>query len=301
MKFGKTAELHTVDFRFPEEHPESRRLLGGEEKADRALFIGCPAWTCKEWTGKIYPANARQQDFLHHYARQFQTIELNTTFYRTPDAATVARWNEMTPEGFRFCPKISRQISHLRRLQNVQLLTQEFCSAFLPMGNKLGPMFLQLPPNFTSREIDKLQSFVLSFPVGYKLAIEFRHESWFSDPEVFEHVTRLIASQNMLTVITDVAGRRDILHQRLTTDEIMVRFVGNNLHQSDYQRANDWVDRLQQWFASGLKKAWFFVHEPDDVLCPEMARYFAKRFNAQGNVKAKVPQFVPKNIQSSLF
>jgi len=302
MKFGKLESLEGVDFSLPPSHKANEALAANWKKdGATAFYMGCPAWSCKEWVGKIYPSNAKDKDFLNHYGKQFNTIELNTTFYRTPEAKTVGRWAASVPEGFRFCPKFSKQITHFRRLNNVRQLTESFCETFLPLGEKLGTFFVQLPPNFSTNEFGKLEGFIKNFPLGYRVAIEFRHESWFETASTFQEVTDMLQSHGQVALITDVAGRRDVLHQRLTCEEVMIRFVGNNLHATDYRRAEAWVKRLQEWAQLGLKRVYFFLHEPDDVLCPELGKYMADQLNKHTDLQAKAPVFYPKDVQSSLF
>lgn len=309
MKFGKLQDLSEVDFSLPEIPFETNAYfekLSQKEKFENqndkcVVLIGCPAWSCKEWIGKIYPVGAKPKDFLKYYGYSFDTIELNTTYYRTPNLDTLLRWKNMVPNTFQFCPKISKQISHSRRLKNVKQLTEEFCNAFVELEEKLGSFFLQLPPNFTTNESDKLEEFISFFPKGYKLAVEFRHESWFEELSKFNNICQVLEERNMLTCISDVAGRRDVLHQRVTTNEIMIRFVGNKLHESDYSRINDWVNQLKNWSDKGLKKVYFFIHQPEEIECPELAEYLVKKLNKLENFKVKAPRLNIGGVQSSLF
>ncbi|MDW7693378.1 DUF72 domain-containing protein [Flammeovirgaceae bacterium SG7u.111] len=300
MKFGKLTDISDVDFTLPKDGKGINKLINPENNSSEIL-IGCPAWGCKEWKGKIYPDNSKSDEFLNHYSRHFQTIELNTTFYRTPDVQTIMNWKERSDDDFKFCPKVSREISHLRRLDNCVELTHQFCNAFIPLAEKLGSFFLQLPPNFTPREFSKLENFILNFPPGLGLAVEFRHPEWFSNQSAFENARNLLESQEMLMVITDVAGRRDVLHQNRTTDETMIRFVGNDLHPTDYERADEWVDKLEEWATMGMRRCYFFVHEPDDINCPEMAYYITKKISEKPNLKAKRVNLMPVMKQRSLF
>ncbi|MEM1137720.1 MAG: DUF72 domain-containing protein [Bacteroidota bacterium] len=306
MKFGKLYDLEQADFSFPAVHKETERLFSGlpQQKSIETtceILIGCPAWSSKDWIGKIYPAGAKSKDFLKYYGKSFDTIELNTTYYRTPDLATIERWKSMVPKSFRFCPKISQQISHYRRLKNVKQLTEDFCEAFVHLEELLGVFFLQLPPNFSTSETHKLEEFIHLFPKGYQLAVEFRHESWFAQSSFFDRVCMLLEEKNMLTCITDVAGRRDVLHQRLTTNEMMLRFVGNDLHPTDFKRIDDWVKQIYRLAKAGLEKVYFFIHEPDDIDCPELGNYLAKKFKELTGIKVKPLQYKIGGIQSSLF
>jgi uncharacterized protein YecE (DUF72 family) len=300
MKFGKLDDLEGVDFTLPPTSEATSRVLS-KGKGNCEVLLGCPAWGCKDWVGKLYPTGTKPTDYLKFYAQQFHTIELNTTYYRTPDATTIARWDAQTNPDFRFAPKISQQISHSRRLGQVKQLTEVFCESFVPLAEKLGSFFLQLPPNFSPNETHKLINFIREFPLGFQLAVEFRHDAWFGEGSAFEEVCQALEERNFLTVLTDVAGRRDVLHLRLTTPELMIRFVGNSLHPSDYQRADQWVQRLSEWAEMGLEKVYFFIHEPDEIDCPEMAIYFASQLAKKTNLRPKLPKLITKFQQGSLF
>ncbi|MBX2844468.1 MAG: DUF72 domain-containing protein [Flammeovirgaceae bacterium] len=301
MEFGKLQDISHVDFSLPPDSVGTQKILGKLKPQESEILIGCPAWSCKEWVGKIYPKGLKPRDFLTQYAKNFSTIELNTTYYSTPKREVVERWATVTPDYFKFCPKISSQISHYRRLGNCNLLIQEFCDAFLPLGEKLGCMFLQLPPNFTTNEAGKLISFIENFPIGYQMAVEFRHASWFKEQADFEVVCKVLESRNFLTVITDVAGRRDVLHQRLTTGNVMLRFVGNSLHETDFIRIGYWVEKLKEWIDKGASQVYFFTHEPEDVLCPELADFLVKELNSKALETPVSPKFLNQGIQGSLF
>ena len=122
-----------------------------------------------------------------------------------------------------------------------------------------------------------LERFLQAWPKQLQLAIELRHESWFAHPKEINNWLSILEKYGKHTLITDVAGRRDVLHQNLTNATAMVRFVGNDLHPTDYSRIDSWVDRLQTWFAAGLCEAYFFTHEPDNLKAPELALYLAQQ------------------------
>ena len=303
MKFGKLQDLTGVDFSLPPLAEATQNLFSEktQQKSDCQILIGCPSWSSKDWIGKIYPQGTKSKDFLKHYAKSFDSIELNTTYYRTPKAETLQGWSEKVHDTFRFCPKISQQISHYRRLNNVRLLTEEFCAAFDLLGEKLGPFFLQLPPNFSSNEADKLENFIDTFPLGYQLAVEFRHETWFTDQAAFNNLANLLQEKGMMTCISDVAGRRDVLHQRITNPELMLRFVGNQLHQTDYTRVDDWVDTIAHLAERGLEKVYFFIHQPEEIECPELGVYLVKKLKAVGLSNVKNLLYKTGGVQSTLF
>lgn len=277
MEFGKIDNPHLVDFTLPPDAEANTRLLQeqGEPNSLR-IYMGCTGWGMPEWVGKWYPKGTKSKDYLMQYALQFNSIELNTTHYRIPDAATTKAWYEATPQYFRFPPKVPQTISRSNDLGLSEGLIPIFCQAVSALNDKLGTSFLQLPPYFGPNRIAVLERFLQAFPVkDVPLAIEFRHEDWFSTPQASTQVFNLLERYGVSTVITDVAGRRDVLHQHLTTPTAMLRFVGTAIHDIDYPRLMAWIEKLSVWKTQGLREAYIFIHEPDNTLAPELATYFA--------------------------
>lgn len=307
MKFGKLPDISGIDFSLPPDAPQTGLLLAGLPKREGPprLYIGCTGWSMKEWVGRVYPPGTRAKDHLHAYSRQFNTIELNTTHYRIPDAELIEKWYRESASDFRFCPKIPQSISHSQNLGLGSGLIPAFSEAVLGLKEKLGCCFMQLPPYFDIGRLPQLEKFLKAFPREIPLAVELRHESWFSRPENGEAVFSLLQAYGIATVITDVAGRRDVLHQRLTNGTALVRFVGNGLHPTDYSRIGQWAERLADWFALGLKEAFFFPHEPDNLLAPELAVYVLEKAKENiTEVQTRGPKLIGeegRGQQMSLF
>lgn len=276
MKFGKLADISGVNFSLPEDTPLTKNLLNQISKKQSlpTVYVGCTGWSMKEWLGKVYPPKTPVKEYLWYYTRQFNTIELNTTHYRIPDAKTIEKWKTASAADFQFCPKVPQTISHSSTLAIDNQLINAFCSAVGDLEEKLGCCFLQLPPYFGLDRLPVLEHFLGRWPSEIPLAVEFRHESWFegAGQKGFE----LLASKGITSVITDVAGRRDVLHQNLTSDKTMIRFVGNDLDPSDYRRIDEWVVRLKYWLEKGLSEIYFFTHEPDNILAPDLSLYLTE-------------------------
>lgn len=282
MDFGKLYSIEGVDFSLPPEPPQNAAVLSALPKITQSgIYLGATGYNMKAWAGKWYPHGAKDKDFLRYYGAQFNTIEHNTTHYRIPDAATVVRWREETPADFRFCPKIPQTISHARDLGLNGGQIPLFCEVIAGLEEKLGCCFLQLPPHFSTRDLDLLARFFDCFPGEIPLAVEVRHESFFKKTIPAEGYFQLLEKNNRATVITDVAGRRDVCHMRLTNRRVLIRFVGNGLHPSDYQRVEIWAVRLKSWFDAGLHEVYFFAHEPDNLLAPELADFCFGTFSAE--------------------
>jgi uncharacterized protein YecE (DUF72 family) len=159
-----------------------------------------------------------------------------------------------------------------------------------------------MPPHFGPDRLEVLEHFLKIF--NLPLAVEVRHEGWFNDEQNFERLFSLLEKYGVPSVITDVAGRRDVCHMRLTNGTALVRFVGNGLHPTDFSRIDDWVERLVQWHVQGLKTVYFFTHEPDNLLAPELAIYLTEKLKSTGSFATRGPVILAgeqKGEQLSLF
>lgn len=302
MDFGKISkyEVNKTDFTLKPDNPFNTKVLQQERLAKPLIKVGCPVWANKDWNGKIYPNSAKTQDFLKLYSQQFNTIELNVTHYQIPNDETIERWYSESDPHFTFCPKFPQVISHDKLLQNVDGLTDEFCNQILKLDSKLGMPFLQVAPYFTPRQVWILEKFLKKLPKHLKIAVEFRHEDWFKDDKVWQETLAMLNGFGHATVITDVAGRRDVVHQSLSVPKAVIRWVGNE-HPSDYQRIDEWVQRIKTWLEAGLEELWLFVHICENTIAPEMATYWIQQLNKHCNLGIEEPKFLPKVEQMSLF
>jgi uncharacterized protein YecE (DUF72 family) len=208
-----------------------------------AIRIGCSGWNYASWKGEFYEGKPARL-WLEHYARYFDTVEVNNTFYRLPNRSAVAGWVEQTPRDFVFAVKASRYLTHVKRLTDLGPGVERFYERIEPLieANKLGPLLWQLPPTFR-RDDERLASALAQLPAG-RHCFEFRHESWFV-PEVYE----LLRNRNAALVIGDNPGRRFQTHE-LTADWTFVRFHygsrGRNGNYSD-RELREWADRIRDW------------------------------------------------------
>lgn len=302
MDFGRVSNVDAVDFSFPDDHPSTTVLLKTLTKsAAPKVYIGCAKWGRPDWVGKLYPKGTRQSDFLAHYVQHFNSIELNATFYRLFPKNTIEKWAATANDGFKFCPKFSQVITHIKRLQNVKSETDAMLDAYLAFGDKLGPSFIQLDDRFSPKFAPRVQAYLQSLPRDFDTAIEFRHPDWSLDiPEVTDTYT-LMKELGISSVLTDTAGRRDVLHMRLTTPKVFIRFVGNSLHPSDYHRVNDWISRLQMWMQQGVHEVYFFIHQHDELYSPELSSYMIEKINQQSGLSLKAPALLNRPQNPMLF
>ena len=286
MKFGKVDDPQRIDFTLPKDHPDTEVLLNSKAtKAKAQLFVGCAKWN-KQDLKNFYPRGTKNE--LAYYSSQFNSIELNATFYRLFPKEQFEKWYDTVPPDFRFFPKITQNISHLKRLINASELLPEYLDHTLMLKEKLGCIFLQMHNNFQPKNWDRVEQFVEAWPKEVPLAMEFRHTDWFNEETVSRRLYQLLEENNISNVLVDTAGRRDIMHMRMTNSEAFIRFVGAN-HPTDYDRLNKWVDRLEKWIDAGLQKVDFFIHQNVEKESPLLATHFIKQMNDRLGFNLHIP------------
>jgi uncharacterized protein YecE (DUF72 family) len=210
------------------------------------------------------------------------------------------KWYEKTPASFKFFPKIVQDVSHLFRLNDQAYpIVEAFLNAIANLKDKLGTIFLQMHNNFGPANWDKVVRFVAYWPKEFPLAIEFRHTDWFNDDKVAQELHSLLYENNIANILVDTAGRRDLMHMRMTNDEAFIRFVGSN-HKSDYQRLDDWVMRLYDWKEMGLRNIHFFVHQNMELESPLLSTYFISKLNEKIGCNLHIPKS-GDNFSPTLF
>lgn len=294
MKFGQVEDPSQIDFTLPKDHSNTKEILKQNKKGLENISIGCAKWNKTDLKG-FYPKGTK--DELAYYSTQFNSIELNATFYGMPSSEQVLTWKEKTPENFRFFPKITNTVSHFRRLLNIDDVVTQFATAVLNFDDKLGMVFLQLHDNFKPKDYERLEQFVNKWPKEVPLAIELRNTEWFTDEEILDKTCELFEQNNITNIIVDTAGRRDMLHMRLTTPNAFIRYVGAN-HESDYARLEDWLDRLTTWKKEGLQNLYFFVHQNIEKASPLLSAYFIEKMNEAWKTDLQVPKMGQENMPS---
>lgn len=209
--------------------------------------IGCSGWNYASWRNEFYPRRLPASRWLEHYATVFDTVEVNSTFYRLPKRDAVARWVEQTPPAFCFAVKGSRYLTHMKRLNDVGQGLERFYEPIMPLveAGKLGPVLWQLPGNF-QRDDDKLGALLNALagcPPG-RHCLEFRHPSWFAE-EVYEQ----LRWHGAALVIGDRKGL-DFQPHEIVGDWTYVRFHhGHRGRRGNYSPAElaEWAQRLRAW------------------------------------------------------
>ena len=216
---------------------------GGIPGMTGRLRIGTQGWNYEAWVGPFYPIGTRPSDFLSVYARAFDTVEVDSTFYAIPPAKTVRGWADRTPKGFVFALKLPQEITHERRLRDAEDVAQLFFDRARELGEKLGPVLIQLGPDFGEVELPALAHFLPRLPGDIRFAIEFRQKGWIHDG-----VLALLAEHNVALALTDARwiSRKQMmsLAERPTADFVYIRWMGPDRSIVDYSRIQ--VDRTRE-------------------------------------------------------
>lgn len=260
------------------------------------FYIGCPMWGYKEWVGNFFPAHTPSGDFLRLYSRRLSTVEGNTTFYATPSEETIARWREETPATFRFCPKISRDISHSPQLDTWKVETLSFAERMRGLKERLGIQFLQLPPTFSPTHLPQLATFLGFWPTDLRLAVEVRHPAYFTEQHFTElnallqqhHVARVIMDSRPIRIgsqeeiqVLQARERKPNLPVKLdlTTDIAFVRYIGHPRVEVNEPFLAKWAQQLAQWLKQGIT-VYVFCHCPYEVHSPEICYALYRKVSA---------------------
>lgn len=288
MKFGQVNDPGKVDFTIPPDHPDTAKVLKRTSKTSAfEVSVGCAKWN-KTDLKKFFPKGVK--DELAYYSTQFNSVELNATFYRLFAPETFEKWYATVPENFRFFPKLEQSISHYRRLKDVEEIVEHNVVNMSLLREKLGMPFLQMKDHFGPKDFDRVVAFVENWTYDVPLAIEFRHTDWYNDAAVSSKLYDLLESHDITNVLVDTAGRRDLMHMRLTTSTAFIRWVGSNEPESDRSRLDDWIGRIDKWKKAGLQKLFFFVHQNDEQESPALAAHFIKRLNKKIGTNLPIPK-----------
>jgi uncharacterized protein YecE (DUF72 family) len=198
---------------------------------------------------------------------------------------------------FKFCPKFPQSISHHSGFQGVQAQTETFLKSIWAFEKQLGPAFLQLSEAFSPQHKEALYSYMYALPQNTSFFLEVRHPTWLDNAAQAGELFKMLIALNIGLVITDTPGRRDLVHLRLTTPRLFLRFVCNGVHPSSFRRADAWIQQVQHWLDRGLQEAYIFLHPGNDAAIPELAAYWIAELNHKCRLNLK-PPYLP---QAQLF
>lgn len=221
------------------------------------MYLGTSGWAHRDWEGHFYPHAMPPSEYLTAYAQQFNTVEIERTFFDLPTRQTVQSWHRRTPPAFVFSPCLPRRITHVQRLHNIQGLLEDFLDTMSALGEKLGPILVQLPEDWRSVEQESLEAFLDLLPPQVAFAIEFRHGSWLKDTTF-----ALLEQHQVAWVIVDAPFLPRV--PRITAGFAYVRWHARPGHQARRQldpaaALRPWVPVLRQ-LARQVPRVYGYVH-----------------------------------------
>src|SRR5438270_2175339 len=234
--------------------------------------VGCSGWNYADWRGPIYPRGLAQRRWLERYSELFDTVEVNTTFYRLIERKAVEQWVRQTPDGFLFAVKASRYLTHVKRLTAIAEGTQRFFERIEPLveAGRLGAVLWQLPETF-HRDDARLAGALAALPPG-RHAFEFRHPSWFT-----ADVYALLREHGVALVIGDHPDRPFQSHEA-TTDWRFVRLhFGARGRRGNYSDSelDTWARRLHRWRSDG--EVFVYLNNDWEAFAPRNAAFLERR------------------------
>ncbi|WP_434988410.1 DUF72 domain-containing protein [Pseudomonas protegens] len=255
-------------------------------------FLGCPSWSENAWREYLYPEDARPNDFLGLYCQVFNAVEGNTTFYARPAPGTVQRWAEIMPEHFRFTAKFPGDISHGGDLREQLSAAESFIQLLSPLGERVSPLWLQLPASFAPQRLAELAGFIdgLERP----LAVEVRHPEFFTKGDAERMLNRLLRKRGVERICLDpralfscTSTAPAVLHAQSKKPKVpprpaaftqfpQVRFIGHPELEANDPFLEPWIDKVAGWIEEG-RTPYVFLHTSDNRLAAELARRFHAR------------------------
>lgn len=287
--------------------------------ADRfPYYIGCPSWSENAWRDSLYPENARSTDFLGLYSQVFNAVEGNTTFYARPSPIIVQRWADSLPQDFRFSAKFHRDISHGGDLRQQLQAAEDFVQLLAPLGQRIAPLWLQLPASFGPLRLAELMAFIDA--LERPLAVEVRNPAFFAKGDEERLLNRLLLDRGVERICLDpralfscVSTEPAVLHAQAKKPKVptrpaaltqfpQVRFIGHPVLEANYPFLVPWIEKVAGWIEEGRTPS-VFLHTPDNIQAPDLARYFHQQLMARlpGMPELKVLERAPVAQQLGLL
>ena len=273
--------------------------------AIEGYFLGCGVWNNPEWVGGLFSSGSRPSGHLREYASVFNTVEGNSTFYGTPSGNSLNRWRSDTTDRFRFCFKFPRLISHERRLSDAQAHTRTFLQTLSGLGDRVGPLFLQLPPSFGPKELLQLDRFLAYLPDTFPYAVEVRNPEFYgpsgSDLNsilIERGVDRVILDNRALvrsispggaSLASDAPSGLMSPSSVSPGDRPFIRFVGAKDAATNLPLLSEWARIVSTWILEG-KAPHVFIHTSDDRNSPNLARIFHELVSSRAYV-GRMPEW----------
>lgn len=274
-------------------------------------FLGCPSWSENAWREYLYPADARTAEFLGLYSQVFNAVEGNTTFYARPAPATVERWAQIMPAGFRFTAKFPGDVSHAGDLRAQLDSAIDFTRLMAPLGQRVSPYWLQLPAQFGPSRMGELAYFLDE--VGVPVAVEVRNDAFFARGDEERQLNRLLHERGVERICLDpralfscTSREPGVLHAQSKKPKVpprpcafsqhpQVRFIGHPELAANETFLTPWVDKVAVWIEEG-RSPYVFLHTADNRMAAALAQHFHQRLMARLPGLAALPE-LPRALE----
>lgn len=248
-------------------------------------------WGNTQWATAFFSQQAKSDDYLAQYSCVFNTVEGNTTFYGLPHEDLVARWKEQAAQDFRFCFKLPQRVTHGLKLAGAEKETNQFFSRLAVLEERLGPFMLQLAADFGPERLPVLQRYLKQLPADFNIAVEVRNPAFYKERDTEQRLNDLLAELAVDRVMLD---SRPLFSARATNDSIrdaqrkkprlpantyelgkypVLRFIGHPTLEGSRQYFRPWQRKVARWVSEG-RQPFIFMHTPDNVYAPDLAREF---------------------------
>lgn len=238
----------------------NNKLAIGNRKS-AMLYVGTSGYSYKEWKGSFYPENMPAKDMLTYYSERFEAVELNNTFYRTPQPSMIENWKTQVPDNFRFSVKASQGITHFRRLKDAAHPTRLMLETISALDDRLGAVIFRLPSDM-KKDLERLKTFLKQLPRDTPAAFDFRHATWFDDD-----VLELLRSENRVLVVSDTEDLPTTYMEK-TADWGYLRLRRVRYSKPELKKWIKWM-QAQDW-----KNTYVFFRHEDEGTGPKLASQF---------------------------
>ena len=240
-------------------------LFSDDTPAPSSLHLGAQGFTYPSWVGPFYPPGTPSSAFLERYAAQFDTVELDTTFYAIPRVSTVAGWRQRTPEGFQFAAKFPKSITHEKLLTDCADETAAFLDVIAQLDPKLGPLLLQMPPSWSAAGLDALTAYLAGLPAGLRYVLEVRHQSWLR-PDTLPKLLTLLQRHGVALCLVQHAWMPAL--DEATAAFVYIRWLGRReeIPDDDFSHVrinrdaqlDRWAEQIKGYLKAGLTVYGYF-------------------------------------------
>lgn len=288
-------------------------------------YLGGPIWAAKDWIGQLYTLKAKPAQYLHQYASVFNTVEGSSTFYSLPSADMVRRWRSEVPAHFRFTFKFPQAITHQSKLRGTGEATKQFLQIMSPLADRIGQLFLQLPPNFRANDLPILTDYLAQLPRDFEYAVEVRHLDFYTDYTQEQRLNDLLQEYRVNRAVFNTS----VLFSYPANDELtkeaqrkkptmpdryvatancpMLRYVGYPTAPPNEPYFVQLAAQVVQWINEG-KQPYIYIHSPGDLYVPLLCKRLHELIEAKCPDVGKLPMFpaeqekqISNNQQLMLF